>query len=188
MVSLILGHCDLVKVHDTIMKLHLQCMRDWCFHQTIIWGSSLERMTGILLDIMKPLMLLWILCVCDNTSWIYFSLFLFILWKKSISKKTYSWSFLFSRLLCQIVQAIIDYQLWCHHGSLFTFSLGDIPLLAWLLVSLSLMLVVVVNEVVKLHEIRYNSSHKTELKWENIHSKWQTGDINEMFNARYNFF
>ncbi|TNN03543.1 hypothetical protein fugu_000572 [Takifugu bimaculatus] len=67
-------------------------------------------------------------------------------------------------LLCQIVQAIIDYQLWCHHGSLFTFSLGDIPLLAWLLVSLSLMLVVVVNEVVKLHEIRVRVRYQKRQK------------------------
>lgn len=126
-----------------------------------------------------------ILCVCDNAS--YFSPFLFLLWKKSVCKKNDSWAFLFSRLLCQIVQAIIDYQLWCHHSSLFTFSLGDIPLLAWLLVSLSLLLVVVVNEVVKLHEIRY-SSHKTKLKWENIQNKWQTGDNKEMFIARYNLF
>lgn len=103
--------------------------------------------------------------------------------KKVCLHKTDSWSFLFSRLLCQIVQAIVDYQLWCYRDSLFTFSLGDIPLLAWLLVSLSLMLVVVVNEVVKLHEIRYNCRHKTKLKWENIHSKWQIGYINEMFNA-----
>lgn len=58
-------------------------------------------------------------------------------------------------LLSQIVQATVDYQLWRHKGSLLTFNLGDIPLLAWLLVSLSPLLVVVVNEVVKLHEIRY---------------------------------
>lgn len=54
----------------------------------------------------------------------------------------------------------MDYQLWRHHGSLLQFGLGDIPLLAWLLVSLSLMLVVVLNEVVKLHEIRYESCQK----------------------------
>lgn len=61
---------------------------------------------------------------------------------------------LLSSLLSQIVQATVDYQLWRHQGSPLTFNLGDIPLLAWLLVSVSLLLVVVVNEVVKLHEIR----------------------------------
>lgn len=70
------------------------------------------------------------------------------------------WAFLFSRLCSQVFQATVDYQLWRHRGSLLQFGLGDIPLLAWLLVSLSLMLVVVLNEVVKLHEIRYESSLK----------------------------
>lgn len=68
--------------------------------------------------------------------------------------------FLFFRLCSQIFQAMVDYQLWHHHDSLLPFGLGDIPLLAWLLVSLSLMLVVVLNEVVKLHEIRYEDQAK----------------------------
>lgn len=63
-------------------------------------------------------------------------------------------------LLSQIVQATVDYQVWRHQGSLLTFNLGDIPLLAWLLVSLSPLLVVVVNEVVKLHEIRYKTRYR----------------------------
>ncbi len=63
-------------------------------------------------------------------------------------------------LLSQIVQAMVDYQLWRHQASLLTFKLGDIPLLAWLLVSLSPLLVMVVNEVVKLHEIRYEIRHE----------------------------
>ena len=44
--------------------------------------------------------------------------------------------------------------MWRDQGSLLTFNLADIPLLAWLLASLSPLVVVVVNEVVKLHEIR----------------------------------
>lgn len=62
-----------------------------------------------------------------------------------------------SSLLGQIVQATVDYLLWCNQSNFLTFHLGDIPLRAWLLVSLSLLLVVVVNEVVKLHEIRYEA-------------------------------
>lgn len=53
----------------------------------------------------------------------------------------------------------MDYQLWRDRGSPLTFDLGDIPLLAWLLASLSPLLVVVVNEVVKLHEIRYEERY-----------------------------
>lgn len=64
-------------------------------------------------------------------------------------------------LLGQIVQATVDYLLWRNQGSFLTFHLGDIPPHAWLLVSLSLLLVVVVNEVVKLHEIRYEAKKNT---------------------------
>lgn len=59
-----------------------------------------------------------------------------------------------SSLLGQIVQATVDYLLWRNQGSLLNFNLGNIPLPAWLLVSVSPLLVVLVNEVVKLHEIR----------------------------------
>ncbi|XP_047232729.1 transmembrane protein 94 isoform X4 [Girardinichthys multiradiatus] len=52
------------------------------------------------------------------------------------------------------VQATVDYQLWRDQSSRLTFSLANIPLEVWLLASLSPLLVVVVNEVVKLHEIR----------------------------------
>lgn len=68
-----------------------------------------------------------------------------------------------SRLLGQVVQATVDYLLWQKQGNFLTFRLGDIPLLSWLLVSLSLLVVVVVNEVVKLHEIRYEVEHRMGL-------------------------
>lgn len=58
-------------------------------------------------------------------------------------------------LLSQLVQATVDYQLWQHRDGSLTFNLDDIPLLAWVLISLCPLLVVVVNEMVKLHEIRY---------------------------------
>ena len=70
-----------------------------------------------------------------------------------------TFTFFITRLLGQIVQATVDYQLWCDRDSLLTFNLGSIPLEAWLLASLSTLLVVVVNEVVKLHEIRYESKN-----------------------------
>lgn len=79
-------------------------------------------------------------------------------------------SVLFScRLLSQVVQATVDYQLWHHQHSPLLFDLSDIPLLAWLLVSLSPLLVVMVNEIVKLHEIRYESkTHRALGPWRNI--------------------
>ncbi|TNN50568.1 Transmembrane protein 94 [Liparis tanakae] len=65
-------------------------------------------------------------------------------------------------LLSQLVQATVDYQLWRDRGSSLTFDLGSIPLMAWLLVSLSPLLVVMVNEVVKLHEIRYEAGRRND--------------------------
>ncbi|XP_028825640.1 transmembrane protein 94 isoform X2 [Denticeps clupeoides] len=57
-------------------------------------------------------------------------------------------------LLGQVVQATVDYQLWRDRGVQESFTLSQVPLLVWLLVSLSTLLVVLVNEFVKLHEIR----------------------------------
>ncbi|KAL0179241.1 hypothetical protein M9458_024683, partial [Cirrhinus mrigala] len=56
-------------------------------------------------------------------------------------------------LLGQVVQAVIDYQLWQDRSTEVVFTLHHIPLLVWLLVSLSIVLVVLINEAVKLHEI-----------------------------------
>jgi hypothetical protein len=58
------------------------------------------------------------------------------------------------RLLGQVVQTAVDLQLWTHRDSHIHFGLEDVPLLTWLLGCLSLVLVVVTNEIVKLHEIR----------------------------------
>ncbi|KAM9425394.1 transmembrane protein 94 [Pholidichthys leucotaenia] len=67
-------------------------------------------------------------------------------------------------LLGQIVQATVDYHLWRDRSSLLTFDLNSIPLEAWLVVSVSLLLVVVVNEVVKLHEIRVRVRYQKRQK------------------------
>lgn len=53
-----------------------------------------------------------------------------------------------------MVQTAVDLQLWTHRDSRVHFGLEDVPLLTWLLGCLSLVLVVVTNEIVKLHEIR----------------------------------
>uniref|UniRef100_M4AJS8 Transmembrane protein 94 n=1 Tax=Xiphophorus maculatus TaxID=8083 RepID=M4AJS8_XIPMA len=73
------------------------------------------------------------------------------LWRKTPFNNTW-WCL--TVLLGQGVQATVDYQLWRDQSSPLTFSLASIPLEVWLLASLSPLLVVLVNEVVKLHEIR----------------------------------
>lgn len=86
------------------------------------------------------------------------------LWRKSPFSNTWWCLTVPVVLLSQVVQAMVDYQLWRHHASTLTFNLGDIPLLAWLVVSLSPLLVVVVNEVVKLHEIRVRVRYQKRQK------------------------
>lgn len=67
----------------------------------------------------------------------------------------------------------MDYQLWHHQHSPMPFDLSDIPLLAWLLASLSPLLVIVINEIVKLHEIRYEKkSH-----WKKLNSWLKTSNV-----------
>lgn len=66
---------------------------------------------------------------------------------------------LFYRLLGQVVQAIIDYNLWQDKSNISNDetgldSLKRVPMEVWLIVSLSTVLVVLINEAVKLHEIR----------------------------------
>ncbi|XP_068160999.1 endoplasmic reticulum magnesium-transporting P-type ATPase isoform X3 [Antennarius striatus] len=86
------------------------------------------------------------------------------LWRKSPFSNTWWCLTVPVVLFSQVVQATVDYQLWRYRGSSLTFNLGDIPLLAWLLVSLSPLLVVVINEVVKLHEIRVRVRYQKRQK------------------------
>ncbi|XP_071400574.1 transmembrane protein 94 isoform X2 [Centroberyx affinis] len=86
------------------------------------------------------------------------------LWRKSPFSNTWWCLTVPVVLLGQVVQATVDYQLWCDRSSTLTFDLGDIPLLAWLLVSLSPLLVVLVNELVKLHEIRVRVRYQKRQK------------------------
>lgn len=60
-----------------------------------------------------------------------------------------------------MVQAVIDYNLWHDRSKNGTrseqnFTLNHVPMEVWLLVSLSTVLVVLINEAVKMHEIRYS--------------------------------
>ncbi|KAM4526889.1 transmembrane protein 94 isoform 2-T2 [Fundulus diaphanus] len=76
------------------------------------------------------------------------------LWRKNPFNNTWWCLTVPVVLLGQGVQATVDYQLWRDQNSGLDFSLANIPLEVWLLASLSPLLIVLVNEVVKLHEIR----------------------------------
>ncbi|XP_041075800.1 transmembrane protein 94 isoform X2 [Polyodon spathula] len=85
-------------------------------------------------------------------------------WRKSPFSNTWWCLTVPVVLLGQVIQAAVDFQLWDNVRSPVTFALQDIPLLSWLLVSLSLILVVVVNELVKLHEIRVRVRYQKRQK------------------------
>uniref|UniRef100_A0A8C5QNL3 Transmembrane protein 94 n=1 Tax=Leptobrachium leishanense TaxID=445787 RepID=A0A8C5QNL3_9ANUR len=57
-------------------------------------------------------------------------------------------------ILAQGLQTALDLKLWTNAEAPLTFHLADIPLVSWTLGTLSLLLVLVINELVKLHEIR----------------------------------
>uniref|UniRef100_A0A3P8UWB3 Transmembrane protein 94 n=1 Tax=Cynoglossus semilaevis TaxID=244447 RepID=A0A3P8UWB3_CYNSE len=86
------------------------------------------------------------------------------LWRRSPFSNTWWCLTVPVVLLSQLVQATVDYQLWQHRDGSLTFNLDDIPLLAWVLISLCPLLVVVVNEMVKLHEIRVRVRYQKRQK------------------------
>uniref|UniRef100_A0A8B9R8K7 Cation-transporting P-type ATPase C-terminal domain-containing protein n=1 Tax=Astyanax mexicanus TaxID=7994 RepID=A0A8B9R8K7_ASTMX len=67
-------------------------------------------------------------------------------------------------LLGQVVQATIDYQLWQDRSGGLVFTLKDVPMLVWLMMSLSVVAVVLINEAVKLHEIRVRVRYQKRQK------------------------
>lgn len=60
----------------------------------------------------------------------------------------------------QVAQTLLDLKLWENLSSPLTFKYISISPVSWLLGFLSLILVVIINEIVKLHEIRYGSSRE----------------------------
>uniref|UniRef100_A0A4W5MPF1 Transmembrane protein 94 n=1 Tax=Hucho hucho TaxID=62062 RepID=A0A4W5MPF1_9TELE len=86
------------------------------------------------------------------------------LWKKNPFSNTWWCLTVPVVLLGQLVQATVDYQLWQDRSAHLTFDLKDIPMLAWLLVSLSSLVVVLLNEAVKLHEIRVRVRYQKRQK------------------------
>uniref|UniRef100_A0A8C1G4Y2 Transmembrane protein 94 n=1 Tax=Cyprinus carpio TaxID=7962 RepID=A0A8C1G4Y2_CYPCA len=86
------------------------------------------------------------------------------LWRRNPFSNTWWCLTVLVVLLGQVVQAVIDYQLWQDRSTELVFTLHHIPLLVWLLVSLSIVLVVLINEAVKLHEIRVRVRYQKRQK------------------------
>ncbi|XP_061564599.1 transmembrane protein 94 isoform X2 [Cololabis saira] len=86
------------------------------------------------------------------------------LWRKSPFSNTWWCLTVPAVLLGQVVQATVDYQLWRDGSNPLSFSLKQVPLECWLLASLSPLLVVLVNEVVKIHEIRVRVRYQKRQK------------------------
>ncbi|XP_024121034.1 transmembrane protein 94 isoform X2 [Oryzias melastigma] len=86
------------------------------------------------------------------------------LWRRSPFSNTWWCLTVPVVLVGQVIQATVDYQLWQDRGSALTFHLGQIPLESWLVASLSPLLVIVVNEVGKLHEIRVRVRYQKRQK------------------------
>ncbi|XP_029102576.1 transmembrane protein 94 isoform X1 [Scleropages formosus] len=86
------------------------------------------------------------------------------LWRRSPFSNTWWCLTVPVVLLGQVLQAIVDFQLWQDRSARGTVALKDIPIEVWLLVSLSPLLVVLVNEAVKLHEIRVRVRYQKRQK------------------------
>ncbi|XP_023646960.1 transmembrane protein 94 isoform X2 [Paramormyrops kingsleyae] len=87
-----------------------------------------------------------------------------LLWRKTPFSNTWWCLTVPVVLLGQGVQATVDFQLWKYRTDNVTFTLDDIPKEVWLPLSLSPLLVVLVNEAVKLHEIRVRDRYQKRQK------------------------
>ncbi|XP_058029997.1 transmembrane protein 94 isoform X4 [Ahaetulla prasina] len=86
------------------------------------------------------------------------------LWKKSPFTNFWWTLTVVVVLLGQIVQTFLDLKLWVNLDSPVTYQMDDIPMASWLLGLLSLVLVVIINETVKLHEIRVRVRYQKRQK------------------------
>ncbi|XP_078728840.1 transmembrane protein 94 isoform X1 [Lampetra fluviatilis] len=86
------------------------------------------------------------------------------LWRHSPFTNTW-WTAMVPLLLAlQAVQAAVDVQLWRNGESLVAVWLADVPVVTWLLGFLWLIPLVVVNELIKLHEIRMRVRYQKRQK------------------------
>uniref|UniRef100_A0A7M4EAC3 Transmembrane protein 94 n=1 Tax=Crocodylus porosus TaxID=8502 RepID=A0A7M4EAC3_CROPO len=86
------------------------------------------------------------------------------LWKKSpLSNRWWAMTVIVV-LLGQVVQTALDLNLWVNLESPLPFSSLHVSPVSWLLGFLSLILVVIINEIVKLHEIRVRVRYQKRQK------------------------
>ncbi|XP_025902556.1 transmembrane protein 94 isoform X3 [Nothoprocta perdicaria] len=86
------------------------------------------------------------------------------LWKKSPFSNRWWTLTVAVVLLGQVAQTALDLKLWENLSSPLTFSSVPISPVSWLLGFLSLVLVVIINEIVKLHEIRVRVRYQKRQK------------------------
>uniref|UniRef100_A0A4W3GK90 Transmembrane protein 94 n=1 Tax=Callorhinchus milii TaxID=7868 RepID=A0A4W3GK90_CALMI len=86
------------------------------------------------------------------------------LWRKSPFSNAWWCLTLPVVLVGQMVQVVLDLKLWRNAETPLTYELQDVPVPCWLLGLLSLFLVIVINEVVKLHEIRVRVRYQKRQK------------------------
>ncbi|XP_072098754.1 transmembrane protein 94 isoform X2 [Mobula birostris] len=86
------------------------------------------------------------------------------LWRKSPFSNLWWCLTLPVVLVSQIVLVVVDLKLWKNVDTQLIFDLYDIPLISWLLGFLSVILVVFINELVKLHEIRVRDRYQKRQK------------------------
>ncbi|KAM6050760.1 transmembrane protein 94 isoform 5-T5 [Chlamydotis macqueenii] len=86
------------------------------------------------------------------------------LWKKSPLSNRWWTLTVAVVLLGQVAQTVLDLKLWENLSSSLTFNNVSISPVSWLLGFLSLVLVVIINEIVKLHEIRVRVRYQKRQK------------------------
>nr|XP_013799559.1 PREDICTED: uncharacterized protein KIAA0195 homolog [Apteryx mantelli mantelli] len=86
------------------------------------------------------------------------------LWKKSPLSNRWWTLTVAVVLLGQVAQTVLDLKLWENLSSPLTFNYVPISPVSWLLGFLSLVLVVIINEIVKLHEIRVRVRYQKRQK------------------------
>ncbi|XP_042304372.1 transmembrane protein 94 isoform X7 [Sceloporus undulatus] len=86
------------------------------------------------------------------------------LWKKSPFTNFWWTLTVVIVLLGQVIQTFLDLMLWVNLESPVTYHMDDIPMASWLLGLLSIILVVIINETVKLHEIRVRVRYQKRQK------------------------
>ncbi|CAN0009770.1 unnamed protein product [Lampetra planeri] len=86
------------------------------------------------------------------------------LWRHSPFTNTWWTAMVPLLLVLQAVQAAVDVQLWLNGESLVAVWLADVPVVTWLLGFLWLIPLVVINELIKLHEIRMRVRYQKRQK------------------------